>query len=384
MWWSKSARVISTSSKSLRLARYYWSRERLLKWHQPNTLYRLCVRRRRRSISRKHHQLELPNFGQRRSSASLLLRLRFSILSAASGVEFSGWFCEKKNRDGMEQAICDVDAWCSLDAPHRTDPACIWTGCTFRVSLQPLPSSFATHLHVSLPNRATFCRSACVFAVIAILLRTQHMHIASSIAHTSHSRVRECCAKKPATRRRDPPPLQWRLDGYMAKKGITTRWRWWSAALTWKVHQHRSRTAERCFFFGECENRSEFNWTEKSSRCTIRKARLIFLEKRKLKSPLPIIVNARRLFTSLDWELFFFLLFLIDNFTSSWAICKITPRCSFRCSVVPITHLNPCLTSWPGVCCWHEVSFFRCMLFHSQRDNFLFWAGKSPVIGEDS
>lgn len=50
---------------------------------------------------------------------------------------------------------------------------------------------------LSSQSRATFCRSACVFAVvIAILPRSQHMHISevSSIAHTSHSRER--CAKK--------------------------------------------------------------------------------------------------------------------------------------------------------------------------------------------
>lgn len=55
----------------------------------------------------------------------------------------------------------------------------LWTDCTFRVSLQPLPSSFATHLS---SLRVQNIRSASVFKRNCYMA-SQHMHSTSSIAH---------------------------------------------------------------------------------------------------------------------------------------------------------------------------------------------------------
>lgn len=104
-------------------------------------------------ISRNIIKLELPNFSQTRT------RSAFS-LAVFIGMEFSDGSAAKK--PGWQRLICLMQA--ASTALNR-----LYFLCASRI--QPLPSSLPLHISTSLPNRATFCRSACVFGVIAILLR---------------------------------------------------------------------------------------------------------------------------------------------------------------------------------------------------------------------
>lgn len=103
--------------------------------------------------------------------------VRFLFYSACFFSDEANW----NVRDRLD-AMLIVDAWCN--SKH------IWTGCTFVFHFK---HRLLLSLHISLPIGMTFCRSACVFSVISVLLPTHAHH---PVPRMSHSRIRYCAQIK--------------------------------------------------------------------------------------------------------------------------------------------------------------------------------------------
>ena len=166
------------------------------------------------SISSKHHQAELPNFSE-------YIRHFFSLRFYRHGI--FGWFCGEKT--GMATSnVCY--AWCK---PPQQSLNRLYFFCASRI--QPLPSSSPLHISTSLPNRATFCRSACVFGVIAILLRP------NTCTTTNHlvNRLRIACPI---------PDSERMLCKKKMKLAFSGAWRDWSFVMDWSLLASESLRTE--------------------------------------------------------------------------------------------------------------------------------------------
>lgn len=131
---------------------------------------------------------ELPNFSQPRICSAFSFAFFLVCLFKHTAHRPWNFRMVLRKRDG--NGWC----WCLMQAEL------LWTDCTFLCLASAIAFFLPLHISTSLPNRATFCRSACVFGVIAILLRPTHAHTTISrqsfTYRMSHSRVRENVVQK--------------------------------------------------------------------------------------------------------------------------------------------------------------------------------------------